>query len=31
MIKSCARGFRTFENYRIAILFHCGKLELHPL
>jgi transposase len=30
MIKSCARGFRTFENYRIAILFHCGKLELHP-
>ena len=30
MIKSCARGFRSFENYRIAILFHCGKLELHP-
>lgn len=31
MIKSCARGFRSFGNYRIAILFHCGKLELHPL
>jgi transposase len=31
MIKSCARGFRSFPNYRIAILFHCGKLDLHPL
>ena len=30
MIKSAARGFRSFENYRIAILFHCGKLNLHP-
>ena len=30
MIKSCARGFRSFGNYRIAILFHCGKLQLHP-
>jgi transposase len=30
MIKSCARGFRSFANYRIAILFHCGALELHP-
>ena len=30
MIKSSARGFRSFENYRIAILFHCGKLDLHP-
>ena len=30
MIKSCARGFRSFENYRVAILFHCGKLQLHP-
>ncbi len=29
-IKSAARGFRNFENYRIAILFHCGKLELYP-
>jgi len=30
MIKSSARGFRSFENYRIAILFHCGKLNLNP-
>lgn len=30
MIKSCARGFRPFANYRIAILFHCGALQLHP-
>lgn len=30
MIKSAARGFRSFENYRIAILFHCGKLDLYP-
>jgi transposase len=30
MIKSCARGFRSFRNYRTAILFHCGKLSLYP-
>jgi len=30
MIKSAARGFRSFENYRIAILFHCGKLDFSP-
>ena len=30
-LKSAARGFRSFENYRIRILFFCGKLELHPL
>lgn len=29
-IKSAARGFRNFENYRIAILFYCGKLEMKP-
>ncbi len=29
MIKSCARAFRSFENYRVAILFHCGKLQLY--
>lgn len=29
-IKYTARGFRSFENYRIAILFFCGKLELYP-
>ena len=30
-IKSDARGFRSLENYRTAILFHCGKLDLQPL
>jgi transposase len=29
-IKTVARGFRNFENYRIAILFFCGKLDLYP-
>jgi transposase len=29
-IKANARGFRNFEHYRIAIMFHCGKLELYP-
>lgn len=29
-IKSNARGFRNFKNYRISILFYCGKLELYP-
>ena len=29
-IKSNARGFKNFQNYRIAILFNCGKLSLHP-
>lgn len=27
-IKSAARGFRSFENYRIRILFFCGRLHL---
>lgn len=30
LIKSGARGFRNFENFRTAILFHCGGLELAP-
>ena len=30
-IKSAARGFRSFENYRIRILFYCGKLKLFPV
>ncbi|MDP3989195.1 MAG: transposase [bacterium] len=30
LIKANARGFRNFANYRIAILFHCGKLSLYP-
>ena len=28
MIKAAARGFRNAANYRISILFHCGKLDL---
>ncbi|MBK8091326.1 MAG: transposase [Verrucomicrobiaceae bacterium] len=29
-IKSAARGFRSFANYRLRILFHCGRLDLKP-
>lgn len=29
-IKASARGFRNFANYRIRILFTCGKLDLMP-
>jgi transposase len=29
-IKSQARGFRAFKNYRTRILFYCGKLKLLP-
>jgi len=29
-IKAAARGFRNFANYRIRILFYCGRLELRP-
>lgn len=29
-IKSAARGFRNFNNYRTRILFFCGKLNLQP-
>lgn len=29
-IKSQARGFRAFGNYRTRILFYCGKLDLLP-
>ena len=29
-IKSAARGFRYFENYRNRILFFCGGLDLSP-
>lgn len=31
VIKSSARGFRSFINYRIRILFHLGKLDLKPI
>ena len=30
-IKSNARGFRSFQNYRTRILFFCAKLDLYPL
>jgi transposase len=30
-LKAAARGFRNFGNYRIRILFFCGKLNLYPL
>jgi len=30
-LKGNARGFRNFDNYRIRILFFCGKLDLNPL
>jgi transposase len=29
-IKSQARGFRAFDNFRTRILFYCGKLDLLP-
>ncbi len=29
-LKSAARGFRSFENYRTRILFFLGRLDLHP-
>lgn len=29
-LKANARGFRSFINFRIAILFHLGRLHLHP-
>lgn len=30
-IKACAKGYRTFKNFRSAILFFHGKLNLYPL
>ena len=29
-VKSAARGFRSFANYRVRILFRCGKLDMMP-
>lgn len=29
-IKSAARGFRNFNNYRTSILFYCGRLAMYP-
>ena len=30
-IKLCGRGYRTFKNFRSAILFFHGCLQLYPL
>jgi transposase len=30
-VKFAARGFRTFEAFRVAVLFFLGKLSLYPL
>jgi len=30
MIKKRAFGFRSFPNFRYAVLFRCGGLQLHP-
>jgi len=30
LLKANACGYRNFTQYRIAILFHCGKLDLYP-
>jgi len=29
-VKSNARGFKSFKNFRSSILFYCGKLDLLP-
>ncbi len=29
-IKTIGRGYRTFENFRVAFLFFCGGLDLYP-
>jgi len=29
-IKTIGRGDKTFENFRFAILFFCGGLDLYP-
>ena len=31
MLKKRAFGYRSFANFRIAILFRCGGLDLYPL
>jgi len=30
-IKKAAYGFRSFENFKAAIFFHCGGLRLYPV
>jgi len=29
-IKRMACGYRNRERFRMAIMFHCGGLDLHP-
>ena len=29
-LKATAKGYRNFDNFRIAILFYCGKLDMRP-
>ena len=29
-IQRSTRGFRSHASFRIAALFHCGKLDLYP-
>ncbi len=29
-VKTIGRGYRRFENFRVAILFFCGGLDLYP-
>ncbi len=29
-VKYRARGFRNRANFRRAVLFYCGRLDLHP-
>jgi transposase len=29
-IKKKAYGFKSFENFKTAIFFHCGELKLYP-
>ena len=30
MVKRRANGFRNVGNFKAAIYFHCGKLDLYP-
>jgi len=30
LLKASARGFRQFGNFRVAILFFLGKLDMYP-
>lgn len=31
MLKKRAFDYRSFDNFRVAVLFHCGGLDLYPL